>query len=101
MNNRVMSLLGIARRAGKLAMGNDMVNDCIKNGESRLILLASDISPRTAKNIEFIANEYEVKVMYLNESMDEIGVAIGKRIGIVSVNDAGFAKKVCSLMVNN
>lgn len=101
MNDRLMSLLGIARRAGKITMGNDAVKGSMVNGESALVLLTSDVSERTAKGIINFAESCGVNIIKINQSMDEVFMSLGKQVGILSINDSGFAKKVCSLVNNN
>lgn len=92
-----LSLLGLARRAGKLAMGNDAAIQALQKGRVTLVLLASDLSPRTEKGIRTCAEEAGVLVVKTTACMDEIGAALGKRTGIAAVLDAGFAKRLCLL----
>ena len=94
MKDKLLNLLGIARRAGKITMGMDPVKSSIAKGETRVVLLARDFSSRSASGIESVCEE---ECLHLGQSMDEIGMAIGKRVGVISVNDAGFAKKVREL----
>ena len=47
MQNKLTSLLGLSRRAGKLTMGHDPVAESVAKGESCLVLMAQDLSPRT------------------------------------------------------
>lgn len=44
-SDRLLSLLGLARRAGRLTMGNDAVIDSLEEGVSALVLFADDLSP--------------------------------------------------------
>lgn len=97
MNEKFLHLLGIARRAGRLSLGNDAAVEALRKGRTRLILLASDLSPRTAGGVEFAANEEGVAAVRINATMDEISMALGKRTGVVAVNDSGFAKKLLAL----
>jgi ribosomal protein L7Ae-like RNA K-turn-binding protein len=96
----MLSLLGIARRAARLSLGNDATMDSMRQGEARLVILASDLSPRTAKGIKDVAEQEEVAAVQIGATMDEISMALGKRTGIVAVNDAGFAKKMHALCTN-
>ncbi|WP_411675791.1 L7Ae/L30e/S12e/Gadd45 family ribosomal protein [Caproicibacter sp.] len=97
MGNRLLSLLGIARRAGKLCLGSDAVQETALKGGCPLILFASDLSPRTARTVLAAAAKGNVETATLRENMDEIGCAIGKRTGVIAVNDKGFAKKLLAL----
>ena len=92
--NKLLSLLGIARRAGRLSLGNDPALEAMRNGQTCVILVANDLSKRTLKCVCFAAEEAHIDVLTMNETMDEIGAALGKRTGVIAVNDAGFANKM-------
>ncbi len=97
MYNRLLSFLGIARRAGKLSLGFDAATEAMNKGRSRLLLIADDLSPRTTEAIKKTALSLNVPVIALDEPMESIGKSVGKTVGIVSVDDDGFAKKLKQL----
>ena len=97
MNDRQLSLLGLARRAGKLAVGMEAAAEAIRQGEAALIVLARDISKRTEREIRQIAGESQAGILTLPAEMDRIGAAIGKRAGVIAVKDEGFARKITAL----
>lgn len=53
--------------------------------------------PAIAKGVELAAQDASVEVMRIAHTMDEVSMALGKRCGVVSINDAGFAKKARTL----
>lgn len=93
MNKKVLTLLGFASKAGKLSFGFDSSVTAIKSGKSRLILIAEDISPKSRKEALFFADKGKVKYKDL-EGIDikALSDAVGKKCGIISVNDVQFAK---------
>lgn len=97
MDDRLLSLLGLARRAGKLVLGSDAVQEAALGRGCALILFSSDLSPRTAREVRAAAERGNVETAALGATMDEIGRAIGKRTGVIAVNDMGFAKKLLAL----
>ena len=97
MNDRQLSLLGLARRAGKLAVGMDAAAEALRQGEAALIVLARDISERTEREIRQIAGKGQAGILTLPAEMDRIGAAIGKRAGVIAVKDEGFARKIAAL----
>lgn len=99
MNARLLSFLGIARKACKISLGNDIVSESIKCGKSKLILIAADISKRTKRNVDFLSHTYGIELIELSFTMDEIQKYIGKRVGLISINDEGFAKKIKKLVI--
>ncbi len=97
MNDKLLSLLGIARRAGRLSLGFDAAVESMQKGKSQLLLLANDLSERTAGNITRTANQTKTHLIVTDIPMAQLGHAIGKITGIISVNDKGFAEKMKTL----
>lgn len=98
MNDRFLSLLGLARRAGKLSMGFDAACESIAKGEAALILATNDISAGSLKRLNSAAQEQGTEAVLLDCGMDVLAPAIGKSVRMVSVNDEGFAGKLRSLL---
>ncbi len=96
-NDRLLGLLGIARRAGKLALGADAARQAAGARRARLLLLAEDLSPGTAGSLKTLADREGVRAVPLRRTMDEVEAALGKRTGVIAVNDAGFAKTLLAL----
>ena len=91
--NKVLSTLGLARRAGRLTYGFDMVLSQLH--KTYLILLAEDASERTCRNVREAAEEFAVPVMNLPYTKESLGISIGtKPVGILGVVDRGFAKSL-------
>lgn len=89
--------MGIAMKAGKIKFGYDTVNDSVLKKQAKLIILALDLSPRSIMKIENIAKDNGVNILDINISMNEINSAIGRKTGIVCINDEGFAKKITDI----
>lgn len=94
MSADVTGLLGICRRAGKLAVGFDAAAGAVKKGTAKAVLLAEDVSPKTAKELRFLAAEPAVPVLSLSLSKEQTGAALGlmKPVGALAVTDTGFAE---------
>ena len=102
MNERLLSLLGLARRAGKLSMGFDASAEAMRRGEAALLLLSDDLSERTNKSIRSVAEQYNISVVCCGCGMDAMGHAAGrKKTGIITVCDNGFAEKMKALCAEN
>lgn len=96
MNSRLMSLLSLCRKAGKLVTGFDEVRQAIWGAEAKVIVLASDLSPKRAEDIEYTARSERppVKVVYTTHTMDELMQVLGRRTGIIAVTEKGLADSV-------
>lgn len=83
-----------------MTIGNDAAVDAITNGESSLILLVSDISPRTEKSVTEVAESNNIKVVKLTHNKKQVSNSLGKLTAVISINDTGFAKKIVQLTAN-
>ncbi len=100
MNDRILSLLGLCRRAGKLVIGADPCVESITKKKSRLIVFASDFSQNSKKGVLECARKNDIMTVTLNRSKDEISFAVGRLCGAASIEDDGFAKKLAALADN-
>lgn len=99
MNSRILGLLGLMRRAGKLTAGFDAVSDRIKDKTAALIVLADDTSEKTSESISWHCTQMGVPFLRIETGMEEIGEAIGrKKAGVLAVTDQGFAKTLRALV---
>lgn len=98
-NNKVLTLLGFASKAGKLGFGMLQTVECIKKNKSKLIVLACDVSEKSKKEILFFTHNKNVNTVTLSEvTMENLSTAVGKKCGIISVNDKGFADSICKIL---
>ncbi len=72
---RLVSLLGIARKAGEAIAGAEKVAQALQMGEARLILQASDGSEREKRNLSY-KNSAEYRFECLNRR--ELGMAFAR-----------------------
>ncbi len=89
----VLSRLGLVRKAKKIAVGFAASKDALQRGTAKLIIVASDISAKSEKEIRFFAKD-KVTVGRTKYSTDEISAAIGVRGGIIAILDQGFADAI-------
>lgn len=99
-NPKLLSLLGMCRKAKKLSCGHDASVGSIRSNIARLCLLSSDSSQRLRKEIEREASfdERNIQVKLLASTSDEIGWATGLKSAVLTVNDEGFAKSMLGLL---
>ena len=92
MSNKTLSLLGFAAKSGKLSYGFEAAVTAVKKGKSHLIIIAEDISAKSRKEIIFFADKGKVKHITLEGiNIKAVSDAVGRKCGIISVNDSGFA----------
>ena len=95
--NKLLSLLTMCRKAGQLQMGFDPMKEALAGGKAKAVIIAADVSPKTEKEARFFADKYNVPAEKTGTSLDEIFAGLGKRAGILTICDEGFAKKALSI----
>ena len=98
MNDQLLSLLGLARRAGRTTLGFDAVCGSALKNESKLILAAADASEGTMRKLHNHLSGSEINIREIPYSIEAINAAIGKPVRLISINDSGFAKKINELL---
>ena len=98
MNKQKLSnLLGLAQRAGRLISGEELVMKAIQEGKVNFVFLANDAASNLTKKVTDKGHYYEVQVSTVFSTL-ELSTAIGRARKVVAVVDAGFSKKMRSLM---
>ncbi|MBR5542740.1 MAG: ribosomal L7Ae/L30e/S12e/Gadd45 family protein [Oscillospiraceae bacterium] len=95
MENSYLGLLGLARRAGLLSLGDESVRSAVSAKTAKVLFVASDASERTKETFEFIAESADVLYIVVSETREELGNALGKRpLSTVAVCDVGIAAAI-------
>ena len=93
----VLSLLGLARRAGKVEPGFDAAVGAARSGKAALLLAAGDISEKTVKNLRYEGDRAGIPTLRVSAGMEELGRACGVKAGALAVTDEGFAKAILGM----
>lgn len=96
MNDRLLSLLGMARRAGKLSVGHDASIESIVKNKAKLCILCADASDRLKKEMQHACSygKKDILCLTLDSDILTLSGAIGTKAATVTVNDAGFAERI-------
>jgi ribosomal protein L7Ae-like RNA K-turn-binding protein len=98
MTDKVLNLLGLAKRAGKITTGEELVIKTIQRQTAKFIFLANDASQNLNKKIIDKSNTYQIKTS-TKYSQEELTKAIGSERKVLAVMDEGFAKKMENLLM--
>lgn len=94
MNNqfqKVLSMFGLAARAGRIASGEFQTETAVKAGTACLVVVAEDASDNTKKLFHDKCSFYKIPVVTFG-TKEELGHAIGKEFrASLAILDAGFA----------
>ena len=91
---KLKNLLGLAQRAGLLVSGNFAVNEALKSGQVKMLLVADDASKRTFEEYEKISAKKSLPIFRALDK-ESLGQCLGKGSRtVVAVLDLGFTKSV-------
>lgn len=100
MNDKFLSMCGLARRAGRVIIGTDMSTVAIRGkNKPYLVVLSVDASENSKKRIDDACAYHEVKLVKSTYTKNEIGDAVGQKGGAacIAITDEGFAQTLCKL----
>ena len=89
--DRILSMLGLAARAGKIASGEFSTERAVKSGRAFLVVVSTEASDNTQKMFRNMCSFYHVP-MYLYAPKETLGHAVGRGFRArLAVLDEGFA----------
>ena len=93
-NNKALSLIGLATKAGKTVSGEFSTEKSVKTGKGYLAIVAGDSSENTKKKFRNMCEYYKVP-FYLYGTKAELGAAMGKEFrASLAITDTGLANAV-------
>ena len=100
IQNKVLSMLGLAMKGRNLVSGEFQTENAVKAGKAMLVVIAEDASANTKKLFHNKCSYYKVPV-YEFGTKEELGRAIGKDFrSSVGVCDAGLADVIIKQLEN-
>ncbi len=92
--DKVLQMLSLAQRAGKIASGEFQTETNVKAGKAELVILAGDASENTKKKFLDMCSFYEVPVREYSDR-ETLGHTIGKELrSSLCVTDFGLAEEI-------
>ncbi|MDR0293859.1 MAG: L7Ae/L30e/S12e/Gadd45 family ribosomal protein [Oscillospiraceae bacterium] len=93
MEAKALRLLGLARRAGRLACGTVAVTDAA--GRAQLFLLAADAGHSAKRGAERLARQAGTPLIHLTYTKEALGRAAGRgTCAVAAVTDKGFSRGI-------
>lgn len=94
MNKKLLSLLGLAAKAGYVASGEFSTEKLVKEGKAFVVIVAEDASENTKKMFRNMCTFYNVPI-YFRIEKTELGHAIGKEFrASLAISNEGMAKSI-------
>ena len=92
--SKVLSLIGLATKAGKTVSGEFCTEKEVKSGKASLVIVADDASDNTKKKFRNMCDFYHVPICFYRDK-DTLGHAMGKQFrASLAILDQGFAKGI-------
>lgn len=92
MDNGLIGLLGLCRKAGKAEVGEESVSAAAKAHRARLLLLSSDAGDRTRRHAQQLSQEGNCPLLSLPLTKGELGGAVGRgSCALLAITDVGMA----------
>ena len=90
--DKVLSLLGLAQKAGKIAGGETQVLESIRDGTAMCVVIAKDASDTSRKMYMDKCKYYEVPFVYYADR-ETLGRAVGKDLrSALAIKDEGLCR---------
>jgi ribosomal protein L7Ae-like RNA K-turn-binding protein len=101
MSNRIYSFIGLARKAGAVAMGEALAEQAVKRKKACLVLVTLDASDNTVKKIETALYGSDIPMIRFGNKED-LGHILGKSaFSVIAITDKGFSERIKTLIEQN
>lgn len=99
-NPKFLSMLGLAKKAGKVICGSPLICDCLgKKAKPSLVIIASDASEQSVKKLTVKSDFYSVEYILAPATKAELSHAVGKEseLAALAITEKGFAAELLKL----
>ena len=77
MKKNTLGVIGLAARARGIVIGTNQVLEAIRNKKAKLVIIASDVSDNTLKNLTDKSAYYKTDAERTDITTEELGRAVG------------------------
>lgn len=91
---RLLSLLGLARKANLASFGHDAAKAALRGEQAKLCLICTDASPRLKEEFQFLAQDTGTNLYEVNLTSSDIKAATQYKAAVLTINNSGFADKI-------
>lgn len=90
--SNLLSTVGLAKRAGRLEIGEEPVGAAARAGKAKLIIVAADAAENSCRRASHFADAGKVKWLKVPFTKAELGHSLGRTsCAMAAFTDAGFA----------
>lgn len=92
---RILSMIGLAKKAGLVEIGEEPVGSAARAKHARVILVAGDASASSVRRAYSFAQSGSCLCLTVDATKDQLGSALGRTsVAMVAVTDIGFAESI-------
>lgn len=92
--DKVLQMLGLCKKAGRIADGAFLAEKAIRDGRAVLIIVSNDASDNVKKKFDNASKYYKIDYMQYS-TKEEIGKSLGlSPIAVCAVCDEGFKEAI-------
>lgn len=100
--DKLLNLIGLAKKAGKLEVGEEPVGAAARSKHARLILIASDAADNTRRRALHFGEAGECICLEIPPTKEDLGRALGRTsCALLALTDIGFAEAVAKKLVES
>ena len=93
MKKNTLGVIGLAARARGIVIGTNQVLEAVRGRKAKLVLIASDVSDNTRKNITDKSTFYSAPIEEIDITAEELGRAVGhSHSAAIAFTDINFVK---------
>lgn len=93
--NKLLNLIGLAQKAGRLAVGEEPTGAAARARDARLILVAADAAENSVRRVRHFADAGQCLWCRIGANKDALGQAVGRSsCAMLAVTDIGFAEAI-------
>ena len=90
--NKALNLLGLARKGGRIELGDEAVGLACRQSKARLLILACDAGDSVTHRAQYFVRSGKPPLLRADHTKDEMGTAVGRNVcPIAAVTDVRLA----------
>ena len=100
--DKLLNLIGLAKKAGKLEVGEEPVGAAARSKNARLILIASDAAENTRRRAKHFGDAGECICLEIPSTKEALGKALGRTsCALLALTDIGFAEAIAKKLAES
>ena len=100
--DKLLNLIGLAKKAGKLEVGEEPVGAAARSKHARLILIASDAAENTRRRAKHFGDAGECICIEIPATKEALGKALGRTsCALLALTDIGFAEAIAKKLAES